>query len=85
MAARAVAELRHARRKVERDANLEIIGECGTGGVRGSFLPFEADRLPSQAGEQPKHSTDRPQVALYSDTLYPVWLKTQHSTPHHRH
>lgn len=33
--------------------NLEIIGECGIGGVRGSFLPVEAIRLPSPAGEQP--------------------------------
>lgn len=34
------------------DANLEIIGECGSSNVRGSFLPVQAIRLPS-LGEQP--------------------------------
>ncbi|KPJ15095.1 hypothetical protein RR48_09122 [Papilio machaon] len=41
-----------------KDTNLEIIGECGSGGVRGSFLPVEAVRLPSPSGEQPLDYTE---------------------------
>ncbi|CAH2259293.1 jg10037 [Pararge aegeria aegeria] len=42
--------LRHG--QLSTDANLEIIGKCGSSNVRGSFLPVQAIRLPSQ-GEQP--------------------------------
>lgn len=48
-----VATRPHKREGTGSGPNLEIIGECGTGGVRGSFLPIEAIRLPSPAGEQP--------------------------------
>lgn len=68
-----------------RSPNLEIIGECGTGGVRGSFLPAEAIRLPSPAGEQPlqlRGICHALAVVLCSDTLF-VWLKTHHHSTLH--
>lgn len=64
------------------DANLEIIGECGSSNVRGSFLPVQAIRPPSR-GERPlgnsveaaAHRWQWYFVAIH----YPsVWLKTHY-------
>ncbi|CAG9585466.1 unnamed protein product [Danaus chrysippus] len=52
-----------------RDANLEIIGECGSSNVRGSFLPVQAIRLPS-LGEQPLGNSDTPQIAQMERTTH---------------
>lgn len=41
------------RENCSKQSNLEIIGEYRSYGVRGSFLPVEAIRLPSPVGEQP--------------------------------
>ncbi|CAD0196791.1 unnamed protein product [Chrysodeixis includens] len=54
--------------------NLEIIGECGSCGVRGSFLPIDAIRLPSPAGEQPlgnsvELATQRRQIQLVGSKM----------------
>lgn len=68
-----------------RSPNLEIIGECGTGGVRGSFLPAEAIRLPSPADEQRlqfRRTRHALAVVLCSDTLF-VRLKTHHHSTLH--
>lgn len=82
----AAVKLRHGWVSVL-DANLEIIGECGSSNVRGSFLPVQAIRLPS-LGEQPLSDslrTSRTQTTMlfYRDTLSDCMTKntlSQHCT-----